>query len=1400
MHKLGIDIGAATVQLTLYNEDKLAKSLSFAIEGRILNTIYSKLQQLLPSQETIKIGVTGVGKSLLGDLLKGVEVNDIIALKRIVNEMYPQVRTIIDLGGEFSKLIILDDNQRLKEFSTNGFCAAGAGAFLEQQAKRLQLDVHKLSELASKAEKGASIAGRCSVFAKSDMIHLQQKGIPVDEIAYGLCQAMMRTFDSSVVKGTHLVQQVLLAGGGVLNKGLVRAFKAQFPGNKVVIPAKPHLLSAKGCALEASSKALSTDKLLELIKAGMNNHKKRKKSFYRVLEVKAEEKFNAEEISIDKNGKYFLGIDVGSVSTNFVVLDKQKNVVYKDYQATKGRPIEVVQSGIRRIGRKLGHDLIIGGCGVTGSGRKLAASISGADIIRNEITAQMTSTAYYFPEVDTIFEIGGQDSKFISLKDGRLSDFLMNKICAAGTGSFLEEQSQRLAVNIINEFSEKAVLSESPVKLGNQCTVFMDSAVVDALRDGESVENICAGLAYSVASNYLERVVGRKNIGKNIVFQGGTASNGAVVAAFENILNRKIKVHPHNRVSGAIGVAILALEKAGKKSNFLGFEANEKVEVKAFECKACANRCQVSKITAHGKVSYFGDTCEKYSAMNNEKLKIDFKPIKVRKDLIKHTVVKVKKQIQPKDEIIGIISGSISREFLPLWTGLIKRMGYKYKLVDNTDDDSFKKGKNLIPEEVCMPLKIAAGQVAYLLETEKVDRVFLPSVREFSPLRNRGIQTKKHIRNLPDSELSHSCIFTQQLPVMLKREYGTDRIIAPILNIERQNGGLIQSVESLAKVFPLPFKSIKNAFIDAFIEYEKYSNKKIEIGEKLSESSSKRNIVIIGKPYNIYDTNLNMGLINHLQKLGETVIPMDFLDIGKIRLGEVHSRVPWRFGRDQLKAAKIVKENPKLYPLIISNFGCGPDSFLFKHLEEVLAEKPQLYLEFDELKGEAGMVTRLEAFIDELNEHENRIGIPNQREIKRQKSVEVVQDLENAKIKRLFIPHFGPHTKIYSALFKSIDEFQVIDLPEPDEESIMLGEKVTDNKECHPYSIIGGDMLKVINNYQLAKGDTFFILRTITPCLLTQYGDGFRAYLRKHNLPLQIADFNASELWDVWGFEKLKLLMEGLAVVDSMVSLRYRYRPYFKEVEDLFNNTMEKIEKDLINLKSPFNEFEKMISKLTGIVSGKAYRRRPIVGFTGDLYTRLVDSSNFHLLDKLEEMGCEIAHSPYMMGGIDYSGYDDALNWARRGQTFPMMWEVLGTMAINSVKARLKKIVEDRFAKTCLEPEYEEMRELASAYVGEDSNYLVSTLVGKYVDFARKGTDGVISVAGLNCMVGVASGAAMKSIRENYNNIPMIYLSYGGDEGVIHQLKLETFVNQVFEYQQQKHSSRIFSENIAAIY
>jgi predicted nucleotide-binding protein (sugar kinase/HSP70/actin superfamily) len=781
-------------------------------------------------------------------------------------------------------------------------------------------------------------------------------------------------------------------------------------------------------------------------------------------------------------------------------------------------------------------------------------------------------------------------------------------------------------------------------------------------------------------------------------------------------------------------------------------------------------------------------------------MKVDFRPVEVRKDLIKQAVGTGGKQSQQNKETIGIISGSISREFLPLWAGLIKRMGYKYKLIENTDNNSFKKGKNLIPEEVCMPLKIAAGQVAYLLETEKVDRVFIPSVQEFSPLKNKVVQSEKRIRNLPDSELSHSCIFTQQLPVMLKRQYGSDRILDPILNIERQNGGLIQSVESLTKVFPLPYKIIKKAFFGAFIEYENYSRKKIEIGNKLIKTSRKRNIVIIGKPYNIYDTNLNMGLISHLQKLGETVIPMDFLDIGKIKLGEVHSRVPWRFGRDQLKAARIVKKNPKLYPLIISNFGCGPDSFLFKHLEEVFAEKPQLYLEFDELKGEAGMVTRLEAFIDELNEHENRIGIQTKKELDRQKSVEVVKDLVNSKIKRLFIPNFGPHTKIYSALFKSNDEFQVIDLPEPDEASIMLGEKVTDNKECHPYSIIGGDMLKVIKNFQLAKGDTFFILRTITPCLLTQYGDGFRAYLRKHKIPLQVADFNASELWDVWGFKKLKLLMEGLAVVDSLVSLRYRYRPYFKEVEELFNITLEQIETDLINLKSPFIEFEKFITKLTRLVSGKAYRRRPVIGFTGDLYTRLVDSSNFHLLDKLEEMGCEIAHSPYMMAGIDYSGYDDALNWAKRGQTFPMMWEVLGTMAINSVKARLKQIVDGRFAKVCLEPEYDEMRELASVYVGANSNYLVSTLVGKYVDFARKGTDGVISVAGLIWLVGVTAGATMKSIRENYNNIPMLSLSYGGDEGVIHQLRLETFVNQVFEHHQQKQSSRIYTENIAALY
>ena len=319
----------------------------------------------------------------------------------------------------------------------------------------------------------------------------------------------------------------------------------------------------------------------------------------------------------------YLGVDVGSISTNVVVLDEKGRVLAKEYLMTAGRPLEAVKEGLGKVGAVLGDRVDIQGAGTTGSGRYLTADFIGADIVRNEITAQATAAAFIDPEVDTIFEIGGQDSKYISLKDGAIVDFTMNKVCAAGTGSFLEEQAEKLGINIREEFGSRALGAKQPVRMGERCTVFMESDLVAHQAAGEKIDDLVAGLSYSIVYNYLNKVVEDRRVGERVFFQGGPAANKGIVAAFEAVLKKPVTVPPHHDVTGAVGAALLSIrERTWEKSGFKGFEAADiDYEISTFECKGCPNTCTIRKVKIEGRKEplFYGSRCEKYDVDKSAK-------------------------------------------------------------------------------------------------------------------------------------------------------------------------------------------------------------------------------------------------------------------------------------------------------------------------------------------------------------------------------------------------------------------------------------------------------------------------------------------------------------------------------------------------------------------------------------------------------------------------------------------------------------------------------------------------------------------------------------------------------------------------------------------------------------
>jgi predicted CoA-substrate-specific enzyme activase len=631
---IGIDAGSVSVNIAIVKPGKeIAEDVYVRHKGHPVAATYEALQELLkryPPSSVDLVAVTGAGGELIAELLDAHFVNEVVAQVASTAYLHPEVRTLIDIGGEDSKLVFLKQNAEtggpeMVDFAMNTICAAGTGSFLDQQAHRLGLSIEEFSRIALESKSPPRVAGRCSVFAKSDMIHLQQKGTPPRDIVAGLCLAMARNFKSTVGAAKNFETPISFQGGVAANQGMVQAFTRvlELEEGTLIIPKYSASMGAIGAVYDALEQNVTTGF------PGL----KRMEEFLARQAVTKEEKF-LESLSTagggvtlpfgkkgepkpGPNGKIqaYLGVDVGSISTNVVVLDSEKRVLAKCYIMTASRPIQAVQNGLRIVGEQVAHKVEIRGACTTGSGRYLTADFIGADLVKNEITAQARAAAEIDSTVDTIFEIGGQDSKYISLENGAIVDFEMNKVCAAGTGSFLEEQAERLGINIIEEFSKFALDSPSPCSLGDRCTVFMETELVRHQQSGSTKDNLVAGLSYSIVNNYLNKVVSGRKVGSRIFFQGGVAANRGVVAAFEKVTGKPITVPEHHEVTGAIGCALLAMENdGGGGSTFKGFDlSNRPYEVSSFECSDCANRCEINCVKVEGeKPLYYGSRCEKY--------------------------------------------------------------------------------------------------------------------------------------------------------------------------------------------------------------------------------------------------------------------------------------------------------------------------------------------------------------------------------------------------------------------------------------------------------------------------------------------------------------------------------------------------------------------------------------------------------------------------------------------------------------------------------------------------------------------------------------------------------------------------------------------------------------------
>lgn len=1385
--RIGADIGSVSVDLVVLDEaDEIIHDEYIRHRGQPMKALAEGLDRLIDeygADDIDSLSVTGSGGPLAAELLEATFVNEIVSHATSVGRFHPQVHSIIEIGGEDSKLIVLGKDEKtghttIQDFAMNTICAAGTGSFLDQQASRLGLTIEEFGDLALKSKSPPRIAGRCSVFAKSDMIHLQQKAAPDYDIVAGLCFAMARNFKSSIAKGKNMEPAFCFMGGVAANKGMVRAFTEVLELDKGALIIPEHFASMGAIGSVFVNRERGTEKPF----AGTDGIWKYLSEKHVETDVAEPLKIGdhhleskAEVIKPDRIAapvKAFLGVDVGSLSTNLVVIDEDNNVLSKRYLMTAGRPIEAVRQGLAEVGEEVGDFVEIMGVGTTGSGRYLTGDFVGADIVRNEITAQATAAAYIDPEVDTIFEIGGQDSKYISLENGAIVDFEMNKVCAAGTGSFIEEQSERLGVNIKEEFGELALGADGPCRLGERCTVFMETDILHHQQKGATRDNLAAGLSYSIVLNYLNRVVQEKRVGDHIFFQGGVAFNKGVVAAFEMVTGKPVTVPDHHEVTGAIGMAMLAAQNwdGETPSGFKGWDLSKrKYELSSFECTDCSNRCTINVVQVEGEDPlYYGSRCEKYDVDRSAKDMSHIPDLFKERDALlygKYTDAKPGKNA-PR---VGFPRALMAFELMPFFKTFLTELGARFVLSDPTNKHIIHDGVESVASESCFPVKVAHGHVLNLMDKE-IDYLFVPSVITMFQKPDR-------------TDKAFTCPYVQTLPYVTEsalgiRENGFE-LITPRVFFHRGEKDVTRELVRVAKEMGFSAGKARHAAKKAFEAQAEFYRRMVERGREILETipDDENAVVIVSRPYNGCDPGINLEMPKKFRDLGVMAIPMDMLPLTEVELTDEWDNMYWSYGQKILQSVEIIRKDRRLHGVYITNFSCGPDSFIIKFFRTKMGGKPFLQLEIDEHSADAGAITRAEAFLDSV---ENFRGKKHTDVFIKQISLD-----GDRRDRTVYIPYMCDHAFAVRAAFE-VNGVDAVVMDMPDEESLELGRKFTTGKECYPAILTTGDMVKYVQQPDFDGDKAIFFMPAGTgPCRFGQYNMLQRIILRElglEDIPIYSPNQGPSLYndLDMAGNDFTRKAWWGVVFIDMLEKMLLQTRPYELNAGDsdrVFRSYVERLD-DLISGGGGRDDVIELSKEAAYAFEPipVSDEPRPRIGIVGEIYVRSNRFANNDIIRTIERMGGEVLVPP-VGEWFFYTSYTRYLDARVRNDYRTLLRNTI-TEYVQSSDAHK---IEAQFGPTCRnfhEPKIKETIAYGEKYVHPTFEGEAIITVGKAIDFVKKGATGVVNVMPFTCMPGTVVTAIFKAVQRDYDNVPVLNMAYDGLEQANTMTRIEAFMYQ----------------------
>ena len=1372
---IGLDVGSTTVKIVVMNKNKEIIYKDYRRHfSDTRKTVCDFLEEIVDkySNFNITLALTGSGALSVSHFLGIPFIQEVISCKRAVEYYIPKTDVVIELGGEDAKIIYFDQSieQRM-----NGTCAGGTGAFLDQMATLLNTDTFGLNELSKNHTTIYPIASRCGVFAKTDVQPLLNEGAAKEDIATSIFQAVVNQTISGLACGRPIRGNVAFLGGPLsylpeLRKRFIETLNLK--DQEVIVPEDAHLLVAKGATLDSMNYTpITIEKLKSKIELLKSYKDERENALSPLFMLDAEyDAFKArhEKNQVEKRdlknykGNCFLGIDAGSTTSKLVLIDHKGRLLFSLYRNNEGKPIRSVIDMLKKLYTILPKDAVIRYSGSTGYGEKLIQTGLNIELGEIETIAHYTAAKKFMPNVTSIVDIGGQDMKYIKIKNNAIDNIMLNEACSSGCGSFMETFAKSLELPM-DEFVKQAIESRNPVDLGSRCTVFMNSKIKQAQKEGYSVGDISAGLCYSVVKNALQKVMKIRDVeslGDHIIVQGGTFYNDAVLRAFEKIVGKEVIRPDIAGLMGAYGVAILAKEKfeSLKQKNYKSTILNQneldelKITIMHTRCKGCENHCLLTlNQFSNGKIFISGNRCEKGAGKE--------KAIKNLPNLYKYKFERTFGYTPLSDEeatrgTIGIPRALNMYEDYPFWFTLFTKLGFRVVLSEKSNRKTYEKGIESMPSEsVCYPAKLTHGHIIDLIE-KGVKDIFYPcmmySRKEYDDANNKF--------NCP-IVISYAEVLKNNVDELEKDDIN---FINPFLPFEKKKlAKRLLEVEGLKK-YKFTKKELEEAIKQAEEEYQKTRQDIANKGKetlKFMEDNNLKGIVLAGRPYHI-DPEINHGIDTMITSLGLCVLTEDSV------AQEIKAKRPlrvvdqWVFHSRLYAAAEFVGHQKNLELVQLNSFGCGVDAVTTDQVEEILSSYGKMYtlIKIDEVNNLGAIRIRIRSLLASMRKREKIeakcVGEYNAPKIEFTKKMK--------KDYTILMPQMAPlHFDLLEAAMNS-EGYKVKLLRECTPNTIETGLKYVNNDACYPSILTVGQLIEALESGEYDKDKTALIMsQTGGGCRATNYIGFIRKAIKDAGYPnVPVISFNLAGLEKNSGFKlSLKLLVKLLKAViygDLLQNVLHKNKAYeinkgesLKTVEkwmdvckkNVVSSSMEEFNKSLFDI---VNDFEK-IELDTSII-------KPKVGIVGEILIKYHPFGNNFVASTLENDGAEVI-IPEFMGFIKYI----LANGIEKNKHLKT-----GNLRENAYKIVLNIV--DRFEKGYKEALASSSKDyfkpcdiLELAKYAEE---ILSTgnqtgegwlLTGEMVEFIKNGVPNIICLQPFACLPNhVVGKGVIKAIRQKY--------------------------------------------------